>query len=268
MTVISRREKLQRQVAGLEQRHGGRLGVAVLDSAGVSVIAHRGDERFAMCSTFKFLAAALVLARVDRGQESLTRRIVYARDYLVPHSPVTGKYAGESGLTVEEICGAAMTLSDNTAANLLLDSFGGPAELTAFARSLGDSVTRLDRREPELNQAEPGDPRDTTSPIAMLEVMRKTVLGTALSTSSRDQLTAWMVANQTGDRRLRAGVPTGWRVGDKTGSGANHTTNDIAVIWPPMRAPIVVAAYYAESRESDEQRDAVLSEVGRLASAL
>lgn len=259
---------LQHRVAGLERKHGGRLGVAVLDGAGASVIAHRGDERFALCSTFKFLAAALVLARVDHKQESLTRRIVYARDYLVPYSPVTEKHAGESGPTVGEICEAAMTVSDNTAGNLLLDSFGGPAELTAYVRSLGDSVTRLDRREPELNEAKPGDPRDTTSPVAMLEALRKTVLGTALSTSSREQLTAWLVANQTGDRRLRAGVPKGWRVGDKTGSGANNATNDIAVIWPPMRAPIVVATYYAEARESDDQRNAVLSEVGRLASAV
>ncbi len=194
--------------------------------------------------------------------------MVYARDYLVPYSPVTAKHAGERGLTVGEICAAAMTLSDNTAGNLLLDSFGGPAELTAFARSLEDNVTRLDRREPELNEAEPGDPRDTTSPIAMIEVLRKIVLGTALSTSSRAQLTAWLVANQTGDKRLRAGVPKGWRVGDKTGTGANNATNDIAVIWPPMRAPIVVAAYYAEARESDDHCNAVLSEVGRLASAL
>jgi beta-lactamase class A len=263
-----RGEELQHGVAGLKRRHGGRLGVAVLDSAGVSVIAHRGDERFALCSTFKFLAAALVLARVDRKQESLTRRIVYAGDYLVPYFPVTEKHAGASGLTVGEICEAAMTLSDNTAGNLLLDSFGGPAELTAYVRSLGDNVTRLDRREPDLNEAKAGDPRDTTSPVAMLEVLRKTDLGTALSTSSREQLTVWLVANHTGDKRLRAGVPKGRRVGDKTGSGANNATNDIAVIWPPMRAPIVVATYYAEARESDDQRNAVLSEVGRLASAV
>ena len=260
--------ELRHRLAALERRHGGRLGVAILNSAGVSVISHRGDERFALCSTFKFLAAALVLARVDRKQESLTRRIIYARDCLVPHSPVTEKHAGESGLTVGEICEAAMTLSDNTAANLLLDSFGGPAELTAYVRSLGDSVTRIDRREPELNEVKPGDPRDTTSPIAMLEILRKTVLGTALSTSSRDQLTAWLVANQTGDRRLRAGLPKGWRVGDKTGSGANNATNDIAVIWPPMRAPIVVTTYYAEARGSDDQRNAVLAEVGSLASSV
>jgi beta-lactamase class A len=260
--------ELRHRLAALERRHGGRLGVAILNSAGVSVISHRGDERFALCSTFKFLAAALVLARVDRKLESLTRRIIYARDCLVPHSPVTEKHARESGLTVGEICEAAMTLSDNTAANLLLDSFGGPAALTAYVRSLGDSVTRIDRREPELNEVKPGDPRDTTSPIAMLEILRKTVLGTALSTSSRDQLTAWLVANQTGDRRLRAGLPKGWRVGDKTGSGANNATNDIAVIWPPMRAPIVVTTYYAEARGSDDQRNAVLAEVGSLASSV
>jgi len=263
-----RAKELQYEIAGLERRHGGRLGVAILDSAGASVIAHRGDERFALCSTFKFLAATFVLARVDRKHESLTRRIVYGKDCRVQYSPVTEKHAGESGLTVGEICEAAMTLSDNTAANLLLDSFGGPAALTAYVRSLGDSVTRVDRREPELNEGRPGDPRDTTSPIAMLEILRKTVLGGALSTSSRDQLTAWLVANRTGDKRMRAGLPKGWRVGDKTGSGPNNATNDIAVIWPPMRAPIVVTTYYAEARASEDQRNAVLAEVGRLASSL
>ncbi len=287
MTVISRRKllagpallnlrnaaddgdaKLRHGVATLERRHGGRLGVAVLDTASVTLIAHRGGERFALCSTHKALAAAFVLARVDRKQESLARRILYAREDLVPHSPITEKHVGEGGLTVGDICEAAVTLSDNTAANLLLDSFGGPADLTAYLRSLGDSVTRLDRRETALNEAKPGDPRDTTTPVAMLETLRKTVLGTALSTSSREQLTAWLVANKTGDERLRAGVPKAWRVGDKTGSGANNATNDIAVLWPPGRAPIIVAAYYAEARASEAERDAVLSEVGRLAAAV
>ena len=268
MTVISRRKllagpallnlrnaaddgdaKLRHGVATLERRHGGRLGVAVLDTASVTLIAHRGGERFALCSTHKALAAAFVLARVDRKQESLARRILYAREDLVPHSPITEKHVGEGGLTVGDICEAAVTLSDNTAANLLLDSFGGPADLTAYLRSLGDSVTRLDRRETALNEAKPGDPRDTTTPVAMLETLRKTVLGTALSTSSREQLTAWLVAN-------------------KTGSGANNATNDIAVLWPPGRAPIIVAAYYAEARASEAEQDAVLSKVGRLAAAI
>lgn len=260
--------ELRRGLGGLERRYGGRLGVAILDSAGDNLVAHRGDERFAMTSTFKFVAAAFVLARVDRGEESLARRIVYAREDLVTYSPVTEKHAGDGGLTVGEVCDAAVTLSDNTAGNLLLDSFGGPAGLTAYARSLGDDVTRLDRRETALNEAAPGDPRDTTTPAAMLGVLRQTVLGTALSAPSRAQLAAWLVANKTGDERLRAGVPRGWRVGDRTGSGGNNATNDIAVIWPPGRAPIVVAAYYAEARASAAERNAVLAEVGRLAASI
>jgi beta-lactamase class A len=257
-----RRRQIRHGLARLERKHGGRLGVAVLDAN--TIIARRGDERFALCSTCKFLAAAFVLSRVDRNEESLTRRIVYSRDYLVPYSPFTEKHVGEVGLTVGEICEAAMTLSDNTAGNLLFDSFGGPAGLTAYMRSLGDGVTRLDRREPELNEAVPGDPRDTTTPVAMLEIMRKTVLGTALTIPSRKQLIAWLIGNKTGDKRLRAGIPKGWQVGDKTGSGAYNVTNDIAVTWPPDRAPVIVTAYYTEARASDDQRDALLSEVGRL----
>jgi beta-lactamase class A len=254
-----------RELDALERRHGGRLGVAIL--SGTNGVGRRDDERYALCSTFKFLAAAFVLLRVDRRQESLTRRVVYSKDDLVTYSPTTEKHVG-SGLTIGEICEAAMVLSDNTAGNLLLDSFGGPAGLTSFMRSLGDTVTRLDRRETELNEATPGDPRDTTTPIAMIEMLRKIVLGSVLSASSREQLIAWLVANKTGDKRLRAGIPQGWRVGDKTGSGSNNATNDIAVIWPPDRAPILVTAYYAEARATDDERNAVLAEVGRLAAAL
>lgn len=259
--------ELQRGLAALERRHGGRLGVTIFDSASGKLTTQRGDERFALCSTFKFLAAAFVLLRVDRQQESLTRRVVYSKDDLVTYSPTTEKHVG-SGLTIGEICEAAMVLSDNTAGNLLLDSFGGPAGLTAFMRSLGDTVSRLDRRETELNEATPGDPRDTTTPVAMLDMMRKIVLGSVLSASSREQLTAWLVGNKTGDKRLRAGIPKSWRVGDKTGGGSNGATNDIAVIWPPGRAPIVLTAYYAEARATDDERNAVLAEVGRLATTI
>lgn len=252
----------------LERRHGGRLGVAVLDTGTGAPVAFRGGERFAITSTFKFVAAAFVLARVDRGEESLARRIVFPREELVTYSPATERHAGAGGMTVAEVCDAAVTLSDNTAGNLLLDSFGGPAGLTAFMRSVGDRVSRLDRRETALNDAAPPrDPRDTTTPLAMLGLLRETVLGAALSTASREQLAAWLVANKTGDRRLRAGVPAGWRVGDKTGSGPNNVANDVAVVWPPGRAPVVVAAYYAESRATADERDAVLAEVGRLAAA-
>ena len=257
--------ELGQRFADLERRHGGRLGVAVLDTARAEPVAYRGDERFPLCSTFKFLAAAFVLARVDRKQESLARRVVYARGYLVPYSPITEKHVGGEGLSVGEICEAAVTLSDNTAGNLMLDSFGGPAGLTAYLRSLGDGVTRLDRREPELNEATPGDPRDTTTPVAMLRLVRETVLGTALSPASRERLAAWIVATKTGDKRLRAGAPKQWRVGDKTGTGRNDATNDIAVFWPPGRAPIVVTAYYVGARATEGERSAVLAEVGRLA---
>ncbi len=258
---------LQHGVAGLERKHGGRLGVAVLDNASHRVIAYRGGERFPLCSTFKVLAAAFVLARVDGNKESLTRRIVFTGDDLVAYSPMTERHVGE-GLTVAQLCEAAITLSDNTAGNLLLDSFGGPAGLTAHVRSLGDGVTRLDRRETSLNEARAGDPRDTTTPLAMLALLRKTVIGTALSTASRDQLIAWLVATKTGDKRLRAGVPKGWRVGDKTGSGDNNTANDVAVIWPPGRPPMIVTAYYTASHASEDERSAVLAEVGRLATAV
>ena len=253
-------------LATLERRHGVRLGVAVLDTANGRLRWHRGDERFPLCSTFKFLAAALVLARVDRKEESLDRRIMYGKADLVTYSPITENYAGE-GMTVGALCEAAVTLSDNTAGNLLLDSFGGPAGLTAYMRSLGDDVTRLDRRETALNEAAPGDPRDTTTPVAMAAALQKTVLGTALSPMSRTQLVDWLVATKTGDKRLRAGVPKGWRVGNKTGSGGNNATNDVGVFWPSDRAPIVVAAYYVGADAPDDQRSAVLAEVGRLASS-
>jgi beta-lactamase class A len=248
----------------LEARSGGRIGVAVLDVATGTRAGHRADERFAMCSTFKFLAAACALTRVDRGEERLDRRVAFTEGDLVTYSPVTQGRTGGEGMTVAELAHAAMTLSDNTAANLLLASFGGPAGLTAFIRSLGDEVTRLDRIETALNEATPGDPRDTTTPAAMLECMRRLVTGDALSARSREQLTAWLIANKTGDARLRAGLPKNWRVGDKTGSGGNGATNDIAVAWPPGRGPILVTAYHAEASGSADAHNAVLAEVGRI----
>ena len=257
-------EDIQTSLADLEKNNGGRLGVAILDIGTGRGIAHRGDERFAMCSTFKVLAAALILTRVDRGEERLDRRITYAKDSLIAYSPETEKHAGEEGMTLGEICKAGLTLSDNTAANIMLESFGGPAALTSFARTLGDDVTRLDRIETALNEAKPGDPRDTTSPSAMAENLRKIVLGSVLATPSRMQMADWMLANKTGDKRLRAGLPKDWRIGDKTGSGGNATTNDIALIWPPGLPPIVVTVYYAESPASDDARSAVIAEVGRL----
>lgn len=253
---------LSAEFVRIEAVSGGRLGVAALNTADGSRAGHRMDERFAMCSTFKLLAGAAVLARVDAGKEQLNRRIAYEKKDLVPYSPTTEKNVG-AGMTLAELCEAAITLSDNTAGNLLLESFGGPQGLTAFARSVGDTMTRLDRNEPTLNEAVPGDPRDTTTPAAMLTTIRALVLGDALSAASRDQLKAWLLANKTGSGRLRAGLPGDWAVGDKTGSGERGTTNDVGIVWPPGRAPIVVTIYLTEVKAPLEQRIATLAAVGR-----
>jgi beta-lactamase class A len=256
-------DALAGEVARLEGESGGRLGVAVLDTLTDARIGHRADERFPMCSTFKLLAAAAVLARVDAGRERLDRHIRFEAGDLVVNSPVTKNRVGGDGMSLAELCEAAMTVSDNTAANLILASLGGADGLTAYARSLGDTVTRLDRIEPMLNEAAPGDPRDTTTPAAMLSNLRTLVLGTVLSATSREQLTAWLIGNKTGDTRLRAGLPKDWRVGDKTGSGERGTTNDVGLIWPPQRAPVIVAIYLTGTPATGEQRNAALAAVGR-----
>jgi beta-lactamase class A len=257
---------LPASLAQLEKDNNGRLGIAVLDTGSGVSSGHRTDERFAMCSTFKMLLAAAVLERVDSGKESLARRISIPATGLLPHSPATQEHAGNS-MPILDLCAAIVTLSDNTAANLLLASIDGPASVTRFARSLGDTVTRLDRIEMTLNEALPGDPRDTTAPAAMVANMQKLLLGNKLSAGSREQLTGWMIANKTGDERLRAGITGGWRVGDKTGSNGENTTNDIAIIWPPRQAPVLVAAYLTACAGPEAKRNAVLAQVGRLVGA-
>jgi beta-lactamase class A len=250
----------------LESRCDGRLGVAVLRPDG-TLDGHRMDERFPMCSTFKWIAAACVLQRVDRGQEKLDRRIAFGRDALQAYSPVTGKHVGE-GMTVGELCDAAVTLSDNGAANLLLASFGGPATVTAFARGLGDGVTRLDRIEPELNEARPGDPRDTTSPAAMAKLLRAALTGDFLSPASRKQLAQWMEATQTNAKRLRAHLPPGWRMGSKTGTGALGSTNDVGFFYAPGASePIVVAVYITEAKAPQADREGAIAQVARRVTA-
>jgi len=259
-------EELGRELARIERGSGGRLGVAVLDTASKRRVGHHADDKFPMCSTFKLLAAAAVLKRVDDGQERLDRRVTYAARDLVTYSPITEKHVAD-GMTLAELCEAAVTLSDNTAGNLILANIGGPAGLTAFARSLSDAVTRLDRWETELNEAVPGDPRDTTTPSAMLDDVHALVLGNALTAASREQLTKWLLDNKTGGTRMRASLPPGWRVADKTGSGERGSTNDIGVIWPIGRAPVVVTIYLTETTVSADQRNAALAAVGKAVAA-
>jgi len=251
-------------LATLEARIGGRLGVAVLDTGTGRRLDYRGDERFPLCSTFKVLLAGAVLARVDKNKEQLDHPLPYGPADLLEHAPITRVHVAKGRLSVEALCAATMVTSDNTAANLLLRTLGGPGGITAFARTLGDGETRLDRMEPDLNEARPGDLRDTTTPRAMVGALRALLLGSALKAASRRRLEGWMVAATTGRNKLRAGLPAGWIAGDKTGAGEHGTMNDVALIRPPGRAPLLVAAYLTDSRAGSGDREAALAEVGRL----
>lgn len=248
----------------LETSVGGRLGVAVLDTGSGRCTGYRLDERFPMCSTFKWLAAALVLQRVDAGIERLDRPVPVTKGDIVEYSPVTAAHVGGS-LTLADLCEATITLSDSAAANLILRTFGGPAAVTAYARAVGDQTTRLDRDEPALNESRPGDPRDTTTPAAMAATLHKVVLGDALSPASRRRLAGWMEATKTSSDRLRAHLPAGWRLGDKTGAGGNGTSNDVGVVWAPGRAPVVACVYLTEAAgATPAARNAVIAEAGRV----
>lgn len=252
----------------LERESGGRLGVTLLDTRNGTRSGHRSDERFPICSTFKVLLTAAVLRRVDGGQENLARRVRFGAEAILEHAPVTKTRVGGDGMSLAELCDATMTFSDNTAANLLLTAIGGPAALTAFVKSLGDDVTRLDRTEPALNEALPGDLRDTTTPNAMASTLSTLTLGEALSPASRTQLVAWLVGSKTGDARLRAGLPRSWRIGERTGTGERGTANNVAVVWPEGRPPLIVTAYLTEATVNRTQQSTVLAGVGRAVAAI
>jgi beta-lactamase class A len=240
----------------------------VLDTATGRLVGTRIDERFAMCSTCKALAVGFVLARVDRCEERLDRRISFTERELVSPFKATGPHIGSEGMTIAALCEAAITVSDSTAANLLFASFGGPAALTAYVRSLGDPVTQFDHMEPELNIVEPGESHDTTSPAAMAGTLRRLLLGDALSDTLRALLAEWMIgAKDAATRRLRVGIPAGWRIANKPGTWEKIATNDIGVIWPPGRAPIVVTAYLGGARGSVESQETIMADVARIVAA-
>ncbi len=264
----------KRALVELEQKSGGRLGVCILDTATGRRLAHREDERFAMCSTFKLPLAAAILREADRGKVKLDAFVPYTKADMIAHAPVTEANLDKGGMTIGALAEAAQKQSDNPAANLLLKRLGGPAGLTQFFRDLGDTVTRVDRYEPEMNRVVPGDERDTTTPEAMAATIEMILLtDRVLTQRSRDLLIQWTIDTQTGVKRLRAGLPKDWRAGDKTGTGYDDIAgkvNDIAIAWPPGKAPIVVTAYYNTAGPADDIRDedqAVLAEVGRIAAA-
>lgn len=232
------------ELAALEAKFGGRLGVHAVDTGTGQTVRHRADERFLMCSTHKALAASAILRLRNQQPGLLDKVIRYDQSQLLPHAPVTSQHVAD-GMTVSALCAAALVQSDNTAANLLVQVLGGPSAVTAFVRTLADQVTRLDRTEPDLNVGAPGDERDTSTPAQMATDLRALALGDVLDPAGRDLLTGWLTASTTGSSLVRAGLPSGWRVGDKSGSGAHGEVNDIAVVWPPKRAPMVIAVFTA-----------------------
>jgi len=254
----------QNSIEAIETRTGGRIGVAALDTGSGKRLDNRSQERFPMCSTFKFLAAAAVLKRVDEKQDQLDRFIRYDAKDILEYAPITKAHLKDGGMSLGALCAAAIEQSDNTAGNLLLDAIGGPAGVTNFARSIGDQITRLDRKEPELNSAIPGDERDTTSPAAICADIQRLLLGDVLSEPSRHQLEDSLQHNETGARMIRAGVPKSWSVGDKTGRCENGATNDIAILHPPDRAPILIAIYSIGSTASSDDRAAAIAETARV----
>lgn len=233
--------------ADLERRTGGRLGVAAFDTGSGTRLGYRATERFPMCSTYKFLGAAAILSAVDQGRLHLDQRIPYTKANLLSYAPITRAHLGDGGMTLGALCAAAIEWSDNTAANLLLAQLGGPAGWTRYARALGDPLSRLDRIEPALNTAEPGDPRDTTTPNAMLGNLDTVLLGHALSSASRARLRGWMLAGTITGPLIKAGVPKDWQVADKSGAGAHGTRGDIGLLLPPRKSPILATIYYTGS---------------------
>ena len=253
------------QIKQIESATGGRIGVCAVDVRTNTSIQNRARERFPMCSTFKLLAVGAVLQQVNHRKESLDRFIPYTQADILDYAPVTKEHVQEGGMTLGALCQAAIEQSDNTAGNLVLQTLGGPAGLMKFVRTLwADDVTRLDRNEPELNDVAPGDDRDSTSPAMMHGHLSLLLLKGFLSADLQSHLTQWLESSQTGAAMIRAGVPPGWRVGDKTGRSHNGVTNDVGVIYPPDGTPIFIAIYIFNPSASDEQRSEVISKIAHI----
>lgn len=256
-----------RRIAEVERRIGGRIGVFAINEQKLTSIAYRYNERFAMASTFKLILAAMALKQAEAGRLRLDQRLGYTGADILPNSPATEAHVAEGAMTVEALCEAAVTVSDNTAANLLLDQVGGPEGLTNFIRACADHETRLDRRELELNENHPHDPRDTTTPMAMALLAERLLLREWLPKDAQQRLCNWLIAATPGVNRLRAGLPKDWRAGDKAGTGGNGAFNDVCIAWPPSKRPIIIASYMSESAAPSEAKAAAQAGIARIIAA-
>lgn len=256
---------VQVRLAKLEASSGGRLGISAIDTANNKLIQYRAKERFPMCSTSKVMVVSAILNKSMKSVDLLQKNVIYTQQDLdnSHYAPITSKNL-PTGMNIGDFCAATIAYSDNTAMNLLLKEIGGPKAVTAYARSIGDNEYELDRFEPELNTALPGDLRDTTTPSAMEESLKKLVLGNVLALSQRNQLQTWLKNNTTGDTKIRAGVPKNWVVVDKTGSGDYGTTNDIGIIWPPKCSPIVIAVYYTQNKKDAKANKNIIASATRI----
>ncbi len=260
--LMAQDDNLLTEVDRIERQLDARVGFAAYDLETGQRWEYNADQLFAMSSTFKTLACAALLQRVDEGNEQLERRVKVSASDIVTYSPVTEAYADNREISLFELCEATMTTSDNTAANLILQAIGGPQAVTEFVRELGDSVTRLDRWETELNEAAPHDERDTSTPNAMVSNLEKLVVGNALSSQSKNQLREWLVNNEVADGLFRSQMPDEWVIGDRTGAGGFGSRSITAVIWPPEREPTIVAFYITETDASFEERNTAIAELG------
>lgn len=246
----------------IETQLDARVGLAIHDTGTGTRWHYNAHQRFPMTSTFKVLACGALLARSDISATDLSRQVLISRSDIVTYSPVTTGWIGQR-ISLDTLCATTMRTSDNTAANKVLQALGGPAAITEFLRSIGDDVTRLDRWETELNDAAPGDRRDTTTPAAMSHTLKKLLLGDALSMSAKTKLTQWMVANEVGEPLLRAGIPNNWRIGDRTGAGNHGSRGIVAIIWPPDQAPLIAVIYITQTDASMEQRNEAIATIGK-----
>ncbi|GAB5488693.1 MAG: class A beta-lactamase [Parasphingorhabdus sp.] len=260
--------------AAIEKRIGGRLGVALIDSEGNVISSHRGNERFAMCSTFKApLASALFAAHAD-GSADMNAKFFLKPEDQVPYMPFVQKHLEDgTAVSLRQLAKAAVQTSDNAAANLVLKAVGGPEGLTRFFRNQGDRTTRLDRWEPDLNENAVGDPRDTTSPVAMGWLMQTLLLGNGIAENDKLTLQNWMQGSVTGANRIRAGLPKGWRVGNKTGTAPGGLAyNDIAIIWPSRAengaSPVILIVYTDRPTASAKKVNAAIADVAKAAARL
>lgn len=255
-------ETLSTKLKALESSFDGKIGVYALDTANGQQIQYRASEHFPIQSTFKVIVVAGILKKSTTNSQLLQQKINYKKQDLVFWSPITEKNINSS-MTISELCAAAMMYSDNTATNLIMKKLGGPSAVTAFARSMGNHAFRIDGWEPELN-SNPNDVRDSSTPKAMGESLKNLTLGDILPVPQKDTLITWMKNNTTGDTRIRAGIPKGWIVADKTGSGDYGISNDIAIIWPRECAPIVLAIYTAQNKKNTAHRDDIVVATTRI----